>query len=511
MPIKITTTDFINKATIRHGKIYDYSKVIYINNSTPVIIICKKHGEFLQKPYNHTRGSGCKKCFRERDKYDFKTFVSKAREVHGEKYKYPYQKIDKGISKTKVLITCFKHGDFEQLGTQHLTGRGCYECGLETISEKGRIKVSEFLFRSKEIHRDRYIYDLVDFQGVNRKVKIICKEHGMFEQTPDNHMNGQNCPRCGQIQTGISGRITFKEFKKRAREVHGEKYNYISDSYTMVSEKVSVICHDHGEFKINGTNHLNGEACYNCGIEKIRDDKLIPLEEIKKNLRVKYEDRYVYDFSDYVDTSTPVSIKCPDHGYFKSTIKQHLRSPHGCPSCSNEARAESQILPFANYKERFIQKHGKKYKYNENSFKSGSAKMEIICDKHGAFDQAPLVHQNGHGCPRCKSSTGENLIRILLENKEIDFEEQKVFEGLRDKRPLFVDFYINKINTVIEYNGIQHYEAFDFFGGEKSFKNGVKKDKIKMNYCNKNGINFEVIRYDEDVQTRMNEILEKYS
>ena len=509
--MKKTTSDFIKEAKAIHGNKYNYSQVNYKNQITAVIIICKKHGEFLQKPIHHTRGSGCTKCYRERNKYSFKTFVSKAKEVHGEKYKYPDQKIVKGISKTKVLIRCLKHGEFKQLGTEHLSGKGCYQCGLETISEKGRLKPKMFLERARKTHGERYDYSLTNFQGVDKKVKIICKEHGVFEQAPYNHMNGQNCPRCGEIQAGISGRMTFRDFIIKAKKVHHNRYSYDKESYIMASEKLKIKCPDHGIFLINGDSHLSGKGCYYCGLEKIRLDKLIPLNEIKELTQAKYESRYSYDFSNYKDSSTPISIECPDHGFFMSTIKQHLRSPHGCPLCSIESVAQFHTNSFSDYKERFIEKHGEKYKYNVKSFKSGGKKMEIICPKHGVFEQAPAIHKYGHGCPKCKSTKGENAIRIFLEIADIDFEEQKTFEGLKDKNPLFADFYLHKINTVLEYNGSQHYEAVDFFGGEKALERTQKSDKLKKQYCKENGINFEVIRYDEDVETRMNEILEKYS
>ena len=89
----------------------------------------------------------------------------------------------------------------------------------------------------------------------------------------------------------------------------------------------------------------------------------------------------------------------------------------------------------------------------------------------------------------------------------IEFEPQKKYKELGKKR---FDFYIPSINTIIEYNGIQHYEPKDFFGGEKSFKSLVRNDNIKKQYCLDNGINYEIIRYVEDSKTRLIEILKTY-
>ena len=56
------TAEFIEKAKLIYGEEYNYSKVNYSTNYKNIIIICKYHGEFLQKPSNHLNGSGCYKC-----------------------------------------------------------------------------------------------------------------------------------------------------------------------------------------------------------------------------------------------------------------------------------------------------------------------------------------------------------------------------------------------------------------------------------------------------------------
>ena len=69
------------------------------------------------------------------------------------------------------------------------------------------------------------------------------------------------------------------------------------------------------------------------------------------------------------------------------------------------------------------------------------------------------------------------------------------------------DFFLPEFNICIEYNGKQHYEPIDYFGGEKTFKYTLKNDKIKIDYCKKNNILLHIIRYDENIEERMKEIL----
>ena len=104
----MTTEEFIQKAQAVHGDKYDYSKVNYVNYRTRVLIICPKHGEFLQRPDIHLQGKGCTKCGRERigiaSSKSKEQFLQEARKVHGDKY--DYSKVDYVNYQTKVTIIC---------------------------------------------------------------------------------------------------------------------------------------------------------------------------------------------------------------------------------------------------------------------------------------------------------------------------------------------------------------------------------------------------------------------
>ncbi len=132
------TTTFIDRATTIHGTTYDYSEVVYINSSTKVPIKCHTHGTFLQSPDSHLAGRGCQLCGRERSRQakfsDTATFITKAIEVHGDRYLY--HNTNYVTAKEKLIITCPIHGDFEQLASGHLSGYGCSKC---TNYGKGRV------------------------------------------------------------------------------------------------------------------------------------------------------------------------------------------------------------------------------------------------------------------------------------------------------------------------------------------------------------------------------------
>jgi len=194
--------EFITRSTDVHGGKYDYSLVRYVDNKTPVTIICSQHGPFEQTPQKHKIGQGCVQC--SKGKLDTASFIERSMEVHGKRY--DYSNVVYRNSKTKVRIGCPKHGEFEQRASSHLYGNGCNDCANELVSNKFKLGKDEFIRRSRSIHGDRYYYDDVEYTGIFDNVAILCSEHGVFYQTPDCHLKGYNCPKC-------SGRISQHETK----------------------------------------------------------------------------------------------------------------------------------------------------------------------------------------------------------------------------------------------------------------------------------------------------------
>ena len=119
----------IPKWQMTHNNRYDYSKVVYVNKKTKVTITCPKHGDFEQVPQNHTRGNGCLKCWQEyRNRRTPESFIKAAQALHGNQY--DYSKVVYLSARIKVTITCPKHGDFEQLPSNHLQDHGCSKCNI---------------------------------------------------------------------------------------------------------------------------------------------------------------------------------------------------------------------------------------------------------------------------------------------------------------------------------------------------------------------------------------------
>ena len=176
-------------------------------------------------------------------------FISESINIHKNKFNY-----DKTIYETalkKVIITCKIHGDFLQTPNKHLYGQGCPNC-----RKNKKILPENFFEKIKIIHNDKYDYSLVDFKNVRTKIKIICKKHGVFEQIPFNHMNGQGCYKCGVNQ------IDKNYFLLKSYEIHNKKYDYsLIKDIKNDKDKIEIICPIHGIFKQRISAHLSGQGC----------------------------------------------------------------------------------------------------------------------------------------------------------------------------------------------------------------------------------------------------------
>ena len=269
----LTTEDFILKAREIHGDKYDYKKVKYKNNSTKVCIICPEHGEFWQTPYHHiSRKQGCPKCIGRN--LTTEEFVKRARQIHSNKYDYSKVKIEdlKNKEKEKTCIICSEHGEFWQTPISHLNGCGCPKCGKKEASKKHSITMKmtkeQFVKRAKEVHGNKYDYSKVEYNTTNDKVCIICPEHGEFWQRATSHINKSNgCPKCHP-----NAKKTTEEFIKKAKEIHGDKYDYSKVEYINNLTPVCIVCPEHGEFWQRPNSHISRkQGCPKCAESKLEE------------------------------------------------------------------------------------------------------------------------------------------------------------------------------------------------------------------------------------------------
>ena len=195
----LNTEQFIERAKKVHGNKYDYSKTEYINSSTKVCIICPIHGEFWQRPTEHLRGRGCKKCGDlsvgiKNSRITTDEFIERAKKVHGDKY--DYSKTEYISPRKKICIIDKEFGEFWMIPYAHLNGQGCPSRRGEKISKANSKSKKKFIEDAIQIHGDKYDYSKVEYKGAFEKVCIICPKHGEFWQRPTEHLSGCGCPIC---------------------------------------------------------------------------------------------------------------------------------------------------------------------------------------------------------------------------------------------------------------------------------------------------------------------------
>ena len=349
-----------------------------------------------------------------------------------------------------------------------------------------RLTTEQFIKRAKLVHGNKYDYSLVEYKNTATKVKIICPVHGIFEQRPNDHLNGKGCSKCSKKTSAKKRQKTTEQFIKEAKKIHCDKYDYSLVNYQGNKIKVKIICPVHGIFEQRPNDHLNGKGCKFCAGNTIKTAKQF-IEEAKKI----HGNKYNYNVTKYVNNKIKVKIICPIHGIFEQSPNDHLGGK-GCKFCAgNTIKTTEQFIKEAK------KIHGDNYNYSLVEYVNAKTKIKIICNScKKIFEQTPDKHYK-QCCPYCSSSKGEKQIRNYLKEKKIIFEEQKKFNDLRDKSLLSYDFYIPLKNLLIEYNGIQHYKSNDYFGGYGKFLIQKHHDWLKRKYAIKNNINLLIIPYWE--------------
>ena len=200
-----------------------------------------------------------------------------------------------------------------------------------------KLTTEEFIEKAKKVYGDEYDYSKVNYINCDTKVKIICKEHGEFDTRPDHFLNGHGCPKCGAERCGNKLRSNKDEFIKKAKQVHGDKYDYSKVEYKAARKKVCIICPEHGKFWQTPYAHLRGDECSKCSHQSYK----YTTEEFIEMSKKVHGNKYDYSKTEYFNRLTPVCIICPEHGEFWQKPREHFKG-FGCPIC-NESRLEKEI------------------------------------------------------------------------------------------------------------------------------------------------------------------------
>lgn len=274
---------------------------------------------------------------------DTDEFIRKAIEKHGDKY--IYSKVTYVNAKTHVIIICKLHGEFKQIPYSHYgNGFGCRKCGRMKLSENMRHSTQDFIRKATEKHGDKFDYSVSDYKGVDSRIKIICKLHGEFSPIAGNHLTGDGgCIECRKIKCRSIFSMSTGEFISRAKEIHGDDFDYSKVRYVNYQTKVVIICKIHGEFEQTPGEHLAGCKCGKCKGIRISLAQRYTREQFIEKAIAKHGNVYDYSLVDYVDSQTPVKIICNIHGVFEQTPNSHTGGSKCC-YCSSHRVHELNSL-----------------------------------------------------------------------------------------------------------------------------------------------------------------------
>ena len=332
--LKYTTESFIKKAKEIHGDKYDYSITVYSYMLEKIFIKCKKHGLFKQRATNHIRGNGCPKCsnpnYSPKFSWTKEKFIKKCEELWNNKYDYSL--IDENIILKESDIKIIDKNDgliYLQKSYSHRIGKKptlmCVESVLEKLKKINgdlysydfftkkiigstrkikiidnltgdvfvkeirhlligelprKVTLNRFKLRSNKIHNNKYDYKLIKkFENLYEEVEIICPDHGIFKQSAFKHIIGHGCHECGKITNSW----TLQEFKNAANKIHMNVYNYDLVKFNTISDKIKIICPEHGLFTQRVDSHLNGHMCKFCSLRNSRGEFLIKTYAEKNN------------------------------------------------------------------------------------------------------------------------------------------------------------------------------------------------------------------------------------
>jgi G:T-mismatch repair DNA endonuclease (very short patch repair protein) len=203
-----------------------------------------------------------------------------------------------------------------------------------------KLTQSAFIDRSRDAHGDRYDYSVAEYINNMKPVNIACRTHGVFSQRPAHHMDGRGCPKCKAELTSARFKDDTASFVAKAREIHGDAYDYSRVEYIKSSLKVEITCPIHGAFFQPPNNHISRKTgCPKCAGKNMSTNEFI------EKARSVHGDTFGYQHTEYRGIKTAVTVTCTKHGDILQTAENHLLG-NGCHLCwreSNSSKSESDL------------------------------------------------------------------------------------------------------------------------------------------------------------------------
>lgn len=243
---------------------------------------------------------------------------------------------------------CPIHGAITKKAGLFLRTTGCSKCAAISRGEISRTNLQNWINKASIVHGNKYDYSKVSFATLSDYVIIGCPFHGEMQQQAGVHMAGHGCWECRNAT--IAGRpiSEFEQFVAKARQAHGDAYHYEEQTYTGMSNIVTVHCSIHGAFNQIGNAHVRGQGCPACALDR---HKLAMTNDLNHFIAKSTEIHGVkYDYSKaiYTGVMNKIEIGCPTHGWFWQAAGDHMRG-YNCSHCGAQtyvSNPEIEIVKF---------------------------------------------------------------------------------------------------------------------------------------------------------------------
>ena len=412
---QLTQADFNDRFLKKFGEGYDLSGAIYSCARSKIEVICFEHGIFQTTPDSlfseRTKIAcpSCRKIYREKNRAEQARteFLKKAKQTY--KSQYTYEDVVYFNSRSKVTITCREHGSFQQTPGKLLAGTGCPSCGLERRHKSRRLKKDEVLKRLKSVHGDALRFQINEYENIRQKITVSCQLHGKFQSSIGNLFTGRGCLKCSLAKTAHSRRLSNDDWIKKAKAVHGNRYNYKDTCYDGANNKLTIICRQHGPFEIRASNHINKkQGCRKCvqpnasWASTKRKPRVSPEKFLERFFLAHPTKKLRVDIATYENMNSQVRVKCIEHGNFAAKPSNLVRGS-GCPKCAHNSNSESRRLPLNDFIKRCSSLYNDAYEYDYVEYKNLHEYILVECPQHGIWSVIAANHLHGKsGCPSCQ-------------------------------------------------------------------------------------------------------------
>lgn len=407
-------------------------------------------------------------------------------------------------SQTPIKHFCKKHNEyFYKKPVYVLQGKGCSKCTVEHKREAYAKKQEAYVSELSE--KAPHIKVIGTYVNAFTHITHYCTKHNHYwEACPHEVLQKLRCPICGMELYQRKRRKTHEAYVKEVAlknpsiEVVGK--------YVNSKTKITHYCKVHNCFWDTTPNSiLNGCGCPMCRLDKFKKTRTKTHEEYLQLLNEVNPE--IIPLENYVTATTKILHYCKRHDLkWETTPYNVLNLACGCPECLKEKISEKNRKSHEQY---LLDLKDKKIDVMVvDEYINSSTPIKHKCVKCGyEWYSNPTCVLNSKGCPHCAMSKGEKSIKDWLIDNNIEYYSQYKYEDCKDRRPLPFDFYLPKYNLCIEYQGKQHYEEIEYFGGKDAFTVRQEHDEIKRKYCKENGVELLEIPYYANVSDTLNNFL----